>query len=109
MVAARGRPKSSLVGHENTGHRLCTAYHLQGETKITVRNNGPLRIEGEFTIYDMEGKAFDLAGRTAISLCRCGHSANKPFCDSSHKTVGFQSVVQACQLPPPPEPKPPGA
>ena len=79
------------------------------ETKITVRNNGPLRIEGEFTIYDMEGKAFDLAGRTAISLCRCGHSANKPFCDSSHKTVGFQSVVQACQLPPPPEPKPPGA
>ena len=77
------------------------------ETKITVRNNGPLRIEGEFTIYDTEGKAFDLAGRTAISLCRCGHSANKPFCDSSHKTAGFQSVVEARQLPPP-EIKPPG-
>jgi CDGSH-type Zn-finger protein len=76
------------------------------ETKITVRNNGPLRIEGEFTIYDTEGKAFDLAGRTAISLCRCGHSANKPFCDSSHKTAGFQSVVEARQLPPPEPPKP---
>ena len=59
------------------------------ETKITVRNNGPLRIEGEFTIYDLEGRAFDLAGRTAISLCRCGHSENKPFCDGSHAAVGF--------------------
>jgi CDGSH-type Zn-finger protein len=78
------------------------------ETKITVRNNGPLRIEGEFTIYDLEGKAFDLAGRTAISLCRCGHSENKPFCDGSHKRVGFQSVVEARRLPLP-EPKPPGA
>ena len=78
------------------------------ETKITVRNNGPLRIEGEFTIHDLEGKAFDLVGRTAISLCRCGHSENKPFCDGSHKRVGFQSVVEARQLPLP-EPKPPGA
>ncbi len=42
------------------------------ETKITVGNNGPLRLEGEFTIYDVEGKPFDLAGRTKISLCRCG-------------------------------------
>lgn len=75
-------------------------------TKITVRNNGPLRLEGDFTIYDMEGNAFDLAGRTAVSLCRCGHSQNKPFCDSSHKTVGFQSEVKARALPPA-APKPP--
>ncbi len=75
-------------------------------TKITVRNNGPLRIEGEFTIDDAEGNAFDLAGRTAISLCRCGHSQNKPFCDNTHKTVGFQSEVKARALPPP-VPKPP--
>ena len=65
------------------------------ETKITVKDNGPLRIEGEFIIYDAEGKAFDLAGRTAISLCRCGHSENKPFCDGSHKKVGFQSEATA--------------
>ncbi len=78
------------------------------EIKITVKNNGPLRIEGEFTIYDAEGNPFDLAGRTGISLCRCGHSENKPFCDSSHKKVGFQSEVKARQLPPP-LPKPPAA
>lgn len=76
------------------------------ETKITVNNNGPLRVEGEFTIYDVQGNTFDLAGRTVISLCRCGHSENKPFCDGSHKRVGFQSEVKARALPPP-APKPP--
>jgi CDGSH-type Zn-finger protein len=78
------------------------------ETKITVRDHGPLRIEGEFSICDLEGKAFDLAGRTAISLCRCGHSEDKPFCDGSHKRVGFQSEVRARQLAPA-VPKPPAA
>ncbi len=77
-----------------------------GGAKITVRNNGPLRIEGEFTICDAEGNAFDLSGRTVITLCRCGHSANKPFCDSTHKTIGFQSEVKARTLPPP-APAPP--
>jgi CDGSH-type Zn-finger protein len=70
-------------------------------TKITVNNNGPLRLEGEFTIHDIQGNAFDLAGRTVISLCRCGHSENKPFCDGSHRKAGFQSEIQARALPPP--------
>ena len=71
-------------------------------TKITIRNNGPVRIEGDdFTIYDAEGNAFDLAGRTAISLCRCGRSENKPFCDSKHKECGFDSQVKARALAPP--------
>jgi CDGSH-type Zn-finger protein len=70
-------------------------------TKIVPGNNGPLRIEGDFEILDPEGKLFGLAGRTAISLCRCGHSANKPFCDGTHKTIGFQDQVKARDLPPP--------
>ncbi len=78
-------------------------------TKITVRNDGSIRVEGDFAIYDQDGNAYDLAGRTAISLCRCGHSENKPFCDSSHKRVGFQSQLRACRLEPPAPalPKPP--
>lgn len=79
------------------------------ETKITVKSDGSIRVEGEFTIYDQDGNAFDLAGRTAISLCRCGHSQNKPFCDASHKRVGFQSEIHARRLDPPAPapPKPP--
>jgi CDGSH-type Zn-finger protein len=70
-------------------------------TKITVSNNGPLRLEGEFAICDPEGREFGLAGRTMISLCRCGQSQNKPFCDGSHGRTGFQDQVVARELPPP--------
>jgi CDGSH-type Zn-finger protein len=70
-------------------------------TKITPQNNGPIRIEGEFEICDPSGAAFGLAGRTVISLCRCGHSENKPFCDGSHNRIGFSSQVTARELSPP--------
>jgi CDGSH-type Zn-finger protein len=70
-------------------------------TKITVINNGPIRVEGEFSILDPEGRVFGLAGRTLISLCRCGQSQNKPFCDGSHGRTGFQDTVTARELPPP--------
>jgi len=69
--------------------------------KITCLNNGPIRIEGEFEIADPNGANFGLAGRTVISLCRCGHSENKPFCDGSHRRLGFVSEVVARELPPP--------
>lgn len=76
-------------------------------TKITALNNGPIRMEGDFTLHDQEGNQFDLAGRTVISLCRCGHSQNKPFCDGSHARVGFDSEVKARALPPPKPKTPP--
>lgn len=69
-------------------------------TKITIKPNGSIRLEGVFEIHDGNGNAYDLGGRTAISLCRCGHSKNKPFCDSSHREAGFTSVVEATALPP---------
>ncbi len=76
-------------------------------TRITVRNNGSLGVEGDFEIVDQEGRPFGLSGRTKISLCRCGQSNNKPFCDSTHKTCGFQSLVVAFDLPAPaPKPNP---
>jgi CDGSH-type Zn-finger protein len=77
--------------------------------KITARDDGSIRVEGQtqgdFELCDMQGNKFGLGGRTAISLCRCGHSADKPFCDGSHKRVGFVDKVQARDLPPP-APKP---
>jgi CDGSH-type Zn-finger protein len=74
-------------------------------TKITVNNNGSLRIEGDIEIYDGAGNKYDLAGRTVIGLCRCGQSNNKPFCDGSHARCGFESQVVATVLPAP-KPKP---
>ena len=74
-------------------------------TRITVINNGSLRIEGDFEIVDQNGNVFGLAGRTKVTLCRCGQSNNKPFCDSTHKQCAFDSLVVARDLPPP-VPKP---
>jgi CDGSH-type Zn-finger protein len=68
-------------------------------TKIIVRDDGPLRVEGEFEIADMQGKAYGLGGRTVISLCRCGHSKSKPFCDGAHNAE-FKDKQQARDLPP---------
>lgn len=76
--------------------------------KIQVRDHAGLRVElgdGEtLELVDGAGRPFGLGGRRVITLCRCGRSQNKPFCDSSHKQ-GFDSVCEARDLPPP-APKP---
>jgi CDGSH-type Zn-finger protein len=70
--------------------------------KVVVRKNGPYRLEGDdIAVCDEAGNTYGLAGRTVVSLCRCGQSANKPFCDGSHNRVGFVSECVACELPPP--------
>jgi CDGSH-type Zn-finger protein len=69
-------------------------------TKITVKSNGSIRVEGDFEIVDMQGKPFGLGGRTTVSLCRCGHSRNMPFCDGQHRGCGFDSPIEAKDLPP---------
>ena len=63
------------------------------QVTITVRKNGPLRVDdpnGVVEMVDADGNKYDLTGKTAFSLCRCGASANRPFCDGSHK-VAFQA------------------
>ncbi len=66
--------------------------------KITVRPNGPFRVEGPITLVDANGAEWDLAGKPAISLCRCGLSEKKPFCDGTHGKAGF-----ACNASPAPQ------
>jgi CDGSH-type Zn-finger protein len=73
--------------------------------RITVRNDGSLRVEGDFEIVDQDGRRFGLPGRSHASLCRCGHSQRKPFCDGTHRSCGFHSQVVAFDLDPP-APKP---
>jgi CDGSH-type Zn-finger protein len=69
--------------------------------EITVLNNGPLRVKGDLSVKDAQGKSYDLKGREAISLCRCGHSENKPFCDGAHNRQGFAHESEAFDLPEP--------
>lgn len=76
------------------------------KAEIKPKDNGSLRISGDFVIKDIDGDVFDLGGRTEISLCRCGHSNNKPFCDGTHKKINFQSVVRAFAVPPMPTREP---
>lgn len=60
---------------------------------IKVNNNGPYVISGEIQLVDASGKAFTT--NETFALCRCGHSANKPFCDGAHKGEGFESELAA--------------
>jgi CDGSH-type Zn-finger protein len=68
-------------------------------TKLIINNNGSVKVEGDFEIVDKDGNSYGLQGRTIISLCRCGLSANKPFCDGSHKDH-FEHDAKAFDLPP---------
>ena len=58
---------------------------------IKVRQNGSLLVDGEdVTLIDWNGNEYKLEKRP-FALCRCGHSSKKPFCDGTHKVIGFQA------------------
>lgn len=62
---------------------------LVGEVKVTPTENGPLMVEGKIEIESGTGRAINRVGKAF--LCRCGHSANKPYCDGSHKKFDFKA------------------
>jgi CDGSH-type Zn-finger protein len=62
---------------------------------IRVRQNGPLLVEGDdVTVVDWNGNQYEIVKRPFV-MCRCGGSKNKPFCDGSHRTNGFQASEAA--------------
>lgn len=67
--------------------------------KITVRNNGPFAVDlttGDLELVDHEGNPIPLPeGKTTITLCRCGASTRKPFCDGTHSKIGFKGANEA--------------
>ena len=62
------------------------------DVTLTVFDNGPVLVKGEFTLNDPDGQAFP--EQSQIALCRCGASQNKPFCDGAHAKCGFESAVR---------------
>lgn len=59
------------------------------KVKIEPRPNGPYKISGEFELYDAQGKR--LPTEEVVWLCRCGGSKEKPFCDGTHRKIGFKA------------------
>ncbi len=62
---------------------------VQAPIEIKVAKNGPLICTGTFTVHSADGTTEHATNRAA--LCRCGNSANKPFCDGTHSKVGFEA------------------
>lgn len=61
--------------------------------QIKISDNGPLVVSGDILLIDSLGNEY--IKKEKVFLCRCGHSNNKPFCDGTHKKVGFESSPRA--------------
>ena len=61
------------------------------DVNVEIRENGPLRVTGPISITDKDGNAYSIPEGQWVSFCRCGLSENKPFCDSAHRSVGFEA------------------
>jgi len=57
---------------------------------VTPAETGPLLLNGEFTLHSADGETRHKSDKTA--LCRCGASGNTPFCDGTHRHVGFSTA-----------------
>jgi CDGSH-type Zn-finger protein/uncharacterized Fe-S cluster protein YjdI len=60
-----------------------------GALAVTTIKNGPLKLDGAHEIVSGTGRTLDRCAQSF--LCRCGHSAGKPYCDGTHKKIGFEA------------------
>ena len=60
---------------------------MSDKIKMQIKKNGSIRVTGEVDFVDAEGNVIET--KTDFSLCRCGASKEKPFCDGSHRDAGF--------------------
>ena len=64
------------------------------DVTIEVKENGPFLVKGDIKLVDADGNAFD-TDKPAIALCRCGASSENPFCNGTHRKIGFESAPKA--------------
>jgi len=81
---------------------------------IKVRENGPFAVDittGDFILLDHTDNPIPIPplkpGKTNVTLCRCGKSSNKPFCDSTHKRIGWKGMNEDAIVEPSTPPQPP--
>jgi CDGSH-type Zn-finger protein len=63
---------------------------MEDEATITPYADGPYIVRGNFRISDQDGNEIE-PGRRTIALCRCGKSRIRPFCDGTHRLIGFRA------------------
>lgn len=63
-------------------------------TKIKILPDGPLLVDGEFTLVDEDGNEIQPEKK---ALCRCGGSTTKPYCDGTHSKIGFRGANEAVE------------
>ena len=63
---------------------------MADSAEIVLKENGPIVVSGEFDLIDEQGNKVE-GLNPIIALCRCGASANKPFCDGTHTSCGYTS------------------
>lgn len=79
-------PTGALAYHRRDGGPQEEA---PGLTTVTPIRNGPLFMRGRIEVKDEEGRVLRTATRAAF--CRCGRSAHLPFCDNTHRAIGFRT------------------
>jgi CDGSH-type Zn-finger protein len=63
------------------------------DVTVTALKDGPYQVQGPISIADHDGRAVDVPDGDTAYLCRCGSSANKPFCDGTHATIDFDGTL----------------
>jgi hypothetical protein len=89
ITEAVTRCPSGALRYELTNSEEAKPEPAQAQTIIEPRPNGPLSIKGQIRIENPDGTVLFEGDR--VALCRCGNSGNKPFCDGTHRTIGFKS------------------
>lgn len=81
-------PSGALSYYRNEKDDVDNAKEVEVDTLVEVTKNGPLLVYGNITIKDKHGN--EIKKNRTTAFCRCGHSANKPYCDGAHIKIGFK-------------------
>lgn len=85
MAPIRLRARGKSPSGEATGRMTSRDAVL-----ITPYRDGPLLVRGAFELVDVDGSLIE-SDRATVALCRCGKSRTRPFCDGTHKLIGFRA------------------
>lgn len=65
------------------------------DVEIKVRDSGPYKVTGPVRLIDADGNEYEVPKGESVVLCRCGGSKTKPFCDKTHREIGFEAGERA--------------